>query len=169
MTSHSLFGPEKIDVEVATVATPGKVQHLSLAPPVAAAFERAGVTVTALRKPTSYIETAGDGTWARLTGSQVSEPGCGPSIYTASSGTVVYAGWLGPDGNSVLINHGDGTQTGYAHNSSLLVVRGQQVVAGALVGTTGAYMECRGPLEGRFDGARVDPQLVMRSRGVFLG
>jgi len=98
--------------------------------------------------------------------------GCGQGVYAASSGTVVYAGWLGSYGNWVLIDHGDGTQTGYAHNSSVLVSRGQQVSAGAtvaLVGTTGASSGCHVHFETRVNGARVDPQPFMSSRGVTLG
>jgi len=98
--------------------------------------------------------------------------GCGQGVYAASSGTVVYAGWLGSYGNWVLIDHGDGTQTGYAHNSSVLVTRGQQVPAGAtvaLVGTTGASSGCHVHFETRVNGARVNPQPFMSSRGVTLG
>ena len=98
--------------------------------------------------------------------------GCGQGVYAASSGTVVYAGWLGSYGNWVLIDHGDGTQTGYAHNSTILVSRGQQVSSGAtvaLVGTTGASSGCHVHVEARVDGARVNPQTFMSSRGVTLG
>lgn len=98
--------------------------------------------------------------------------GCGQGVYAASSGTVVYAGWLGSYGNWVLIDHGDGTQTGYAHNSAILVNRGQQVSSGAtiaLVGTTGASSGCHVHFETRVDGARVNPQTFMSSRGVTLG
>jgi len=98
--------------------------------------------------------------------------GCGRNVYAASAGTVVYAGWLGSYGNWVLIDHGDGTQTGYAHNSSLLVSPGQQVSAGAtiaLVGTTGASSGCHVHFETRVNGARVDPQAFMSARGVTLG
>ena len=98
--------------------------------------------------------------------------GCGQNIYAASAGTVLYVGWLGSYGNWVLIDHGDGTQTGYAHNSSLLVSRGQRVSEGAviaLVGTTGASSGCHVHFETRVNGARVNPQPFMNNRGVTLG
>ncbi len=98
--------------------------------------------------------------------------GCGQNVRAVSAGTVVYAGWLGSYGNWVLIDHGDGTQTGYAHNSSLLVGRGQQVSTGAnvaRVGTTGASTGCHVHFETRVNGARVNPQPFMSSRGVSLG
>ncbi|RNE59340.1 M23 family metallopeptidase [Cryobacterium tepidiphilum] len=98
--------------------------------------------------------------------------GCGQPVSAATSGTVVYAGWLGTYGNWVLIEHGDGVQTGYAHNSTILVEEGEHVSAGetiALVGTTGASSGCHSHFEVRVNGARIDPQPFMSARGVTLG
>ncbi|BDI21259.1 M23 family metallopeptidase [Herbiconiux sp. L3-i23] len=98
--------------------------------------------------------------------------GCGTPIYAATSGTVDYAGWFGTYGNWLLIDHGSGVQTGYAHTSKLLVSQGQQVAAGqvvALVGTTGASTGCHLHYEVRVDGARIDPEPFMSSRGAPLG
>lgn len=97
---------------------------------------------------------------------------CGRPVYAATGGTVVYADWLGTYGYWVLIDHGNGVQTGYAHNSELLVQTGQQVPAGAniaLVGTTGASSGCHLHFEVRVDGARIDPQPFMSNRGITLG
>lgn len=97
---------------------------------------------------------------------------CGRPVAAASAGTVAYAGWLGSYGNWVLIDHGNGVQTGYAHNSSLLVSPGQSVAAGttiAQVGTTGASTGCHVHYEVRVDAARIDPVPFMRDRGVSLG
>lgn len=98
--------------------------------------------------------------------------GCGRAVSAATGGTVVYAGWLGTYGNWVLVDHGNGVQTGYAHNSAILVNEGQHVSAGAtiaLVGTTGASSGCHSHFEVRVDGARIDPQPFMSARGVTLG
>ena len=98
--------------------------------------------------------------------------GCGVAVSAATGGTVVYAGWLGTYGNWVLIDHGNGVQTGYAHNSQILVGEGQYVPAGAtiaLVGTTGASSGCHSHFEVRVDRARIDPQPFMSARGVNLG
>ncbi|MGG7507527.1 peptidoglycan DD-metalloendopeptidase family protein [Plantibacter sp. YIM 135249] len=98
--------------------------------------------------------------------------GCGRSVHAASAGTVEYAGWLGSYGNWVLIDHGNGVKTGYAHNSELLVGNGQEVAAGttiALVGTTGASTGCHVHFEVRVDGARVDAESFMAARGAPLG
>ena len=98
--------------------------------------------------------------------------GCGRPVYAATAGTVIYADWLGSYGNWVLIDHGNGVQTGYAHNSRILVSRGQQVAAGAniaLVGTTGASTGCHSHFETRVDGARIDPEPFMSARGITIG
>ncbi|MFB9309746.1 murein DD-endopeptidase MepM/ murein hydrolase activator NlpD [Agromyces hippuratus] len=96
---------------------------------------------------------------------------CGRSVYAATSGTVVYADELGSYGLWVLIDHGNGVQTGYAHNSDLYVRVGQYVGAGAniaSVGTTGASTGCHLHYEVRVDGARIDPEPFMSARGVTL-
>ncbi|MEO6200750.1 MAG: M23 family metallopeptidase [Cryobacterium sp.] len=98
--------------------------------------------------------------------------GCGRGVYAATGGTVLYAGSLGSYGNWVLIDHGNGVQTGYAHNSRILVERGQYVAAGsmiAFVGTTGASSGCHLHFETRVDGARINPEEFMSKRGIRLG
>lgn len=97
---------------------------------------------------------------------------CGQPVYAATGGTVVYADWLGSYGLWVLIDHGNGVQTGYAHNSALLVSPGQWVAAGANiteVGTTGASTGCHSHFEVRLNGARIDPDPFMSNRGINLG
>lgn len=67
--------------------------------------------------------------------------GTGTNIYASRAGKVIYAGWNdGGFGNLVVIAHDNGTQTYYAHNSSLLVRVGQYVSQGqhiAEMGSTG--------------------------------
>ena len=97
---------------------------------------------------------------------------CGTTTHAAAAGTVVYAGWLGTYGNWVLIDNGNGVQTGYAHSATLLVTDGQRVSAGqsiARVGSTGASSGCHLHFEVRVEGASVDPVPFMRGRGVTLG
>ncbi|MBX0301886.1 M23 family metallopeptidase [Cryobacterium sp. 1639] len=98
--------------------------------------------------------------------------GCGVPVKAATGGTVIYSGYLGSYGNWVLIDHGNGVQTGYAHNSEILVSNGQQVSAGqtiSLVGTTGASSGCHLHFETRVDGARIDAEPFMSARGITLG
>lgn len=97
---------------------------------------------------------------------------CGQSIRAAAGGTVVQSGYYGTYGNWVLIDHGNGVQTGYAHASALLVKPGQQVAAGQLiaaVGTTGASSGCHLHLETHVNGGAVDPVAFLAQRGVTLG
>lgn len=65
----------------------------------------------------------------------------GNPIYAAESGVVEYAGWgRGGWGYTVVVNHGNGLKTRYAHASKVLAETGQQVQKGeslALIGSTG--------------------------------
>lgn len=64
----------------------------------------------------------------------------GSTIKAAAAGTVTYSGWMSGYGNYVVIDHGNGYQTAYGHNSSLLVSKGQKVSQGqaiAKMGSTG--------------------------------
>jgi len=64
----------------------------------------------------------------------------GSTISAADGGVVTFAGWQGGYGNFVIINHGNGLVTRYAHCSRLLVSSGQRVSQGqgiALRGSTG--------------------------------
>jgi murein DD-endopeptidase MepM/ murein hydrolase activator NlpD len=62
----------------------------------------------------------------------------GEPIWAASSGEVVYAGnELKGYGNMVILKHGDGMMTSYAHASDVLVNKGQHVAQGDLLGYVG--------------------------------
>lgn len=97
---------------------------------------------------------------------------CGTPVVAAAAGTVVAATYSGSYGNWILIDHGNGVQTGYAHNQDLLIEEGATVEAGeliALVGSTGASTGCHLHFETQVDGERVNPELFMSKVGVFLG
>lgn len=64
----------------------------------------------------------------------------GTAIYAAARGTVIVAradGWNGGYGGYVVIDHGNGVQTLYAHCSSVNVTVGQSVSAGEVIGAVG--------------------------------
>ena len=64
----------------------------------------------------------------------------GTAIYAADGGTVSYSGWRSGYGYLVIIDHGNGYQTYYGHNSSLIVSVGEHVYKGqqiARMGSTG--------------------------------
>ncbi len=84
----------------------------------------------------------------------------GTPIGATSAGTVTFAGVRGGYGNLVIIDHGDGRETRYAHADRLLVQPGQRVFAGQQVATVGATGSATGPhlhLEVRLNGEAVDP------------
>ena len=102
--------------------------------------------------------------------------GCNQNIYAGSSGTVVYAagGWNGGYGNYIIIDHGNGVQTAYAHiiEGGILVSAGQQIVVGqniARAGTTGNSTGCHLHYEVRLDGVTTDPVQYMADRGIQVG
>jgi murein DD-endopeptidase MepM/ murein hydrolase activator NlpD len=104
-------------------------------------------------------------------GTDIAAP-CGQPVFAATAGKVVTSGSQGSYGNWVLIDHGNGIETGYAHNSQLLVDSGQLVVAGeiiAIVGSTGASSGCHVHFETRVDGESINAVSFMSARGVTLG
>ncbi len=62
----------------------------------------------------------------------------GAPVYAANRGRVVHAGWLDIYGNCVILDHGMGLQSLYAHLSSVGVRVGDMVDKGALLGHTGS-------------------------------
>lgn len=86
--------------------------------------------------------------------------GQGDPIVAAAGGVVILAGYNGGYGNTVMIDHGGGMVTLYAHQSSLAVVYGQTVATGDLVGYIGSTGLSTGPhlhFEVRLNGSPVDP------------
>jgi murein DD-endopeptidase MepM/ murein hydrolase activator NlpD len=82
----------------------------------------------------------------------------------AAAGTVIYSGWLGGYGNLVVVDHGNGLSTAYAHASSLLVSVGQSVAQGQTVSLVGSTGNSSGPhlhFEVRVNGSAVDPLLYL--------
>jgi murein DD-endopeptidase MepM/ murein hydrolase activator NlpD len=71
----------------------------------------------------------------------------GTPIHAAADGTVTLArmGWNGAFGNLVIISHPNGTETLYAHQSSILAYTGEQVTQGQVIGYVGCTGHCTGP------------------------
>ncbi len=86
----------------------------------------------------------------------------GTKIYASGDGTVekVVNSNVGY-GNLVVISHGNGIQTYYAHCSKLYVTKGQKVKAGDLIAAVGSTGDSTGPhchFEIRINGTAVNPQ-----------
>lgn len=91
-------------------------------------------------------------------GTDLAAPGGSP-ILAAESGTVIIASYHYSYGNYVVVDHGGGICTLYAHSSKLLVSKGQKVKRGqkiALVGTTGSSTGNHLHFEVRKNGVRVN-------------
>jgi murein DD-endopeptidase MepM/ murein hydrolase activator NlpD len=84
----------------------------------------------------------------------------GTLIYASSQGQVIYADWYGGYGNSVIIDHGNGITTLYAHCSELYVKDGDVVAKGQPIATVGSTGFSTGPhlhFELRANGEPIDP------------
>ena len=97
--------------------------------------------------------------WGRMHEGIDIAAGYGSPIRAAASGQVIYAGWMGGYGNLIIIDHGNGIATAYAHQSSF-AVGGGVVSQGQTIGYIGCTGHCYGPhlhFEVRVNGAAVDP------------
>ena len=85
----------------------------------------------------------------------------GSNVYAAASGTVILVKYLNYSyGRYLIIDHGDGLSTLYAHNSQILVNVGDKVSAGQVVAKSGSTGNSTGPhchFEVRVNGSRVNP------------
>ena len=84
----------------------------------------------------------------------------GTNIYAVESGTVITAGYHGSFGNYLIVNHGNGYASLYAHCSKLYASEGQTVSKGeciAAVGTTGNSYGDHLHLETYINGVLTDP------------
>ena len=119
--------------------------------------------------PAKGVFTSGYGwRWGRMHKGIDIANNVGTPILAAKDGIVAYSGWSSGYGYLVEISHTDGTSTRYAHNSRLLVRKGQIVPQGqtiSLMGSTGRstgphlHFEIRKP-----GGAAIDPMALLPSR-----
>jgi len=86
--------------------------------------------------------------------------GYGQGVVAAAPGVVTFTGWESGYGYMVVVGHGDGLSTAYAHLSRILVRTGQSVGAGSELGLVGETGDATGPhvhFEVRVDGTPVNP------------
>lgn len=146
-----------------------EAQSASLAATIRAAQDQASASQVAppvggnglLSWPVSGPVTSGFGPrWGRMhEGIDIAVPE-GTAVRAAAAGTVIYAGWLGGYGNLVVVDHGNGLSTAYAHNSGYASSVGQAVGAGDTIALSGNTGNSSGPhvhFEVRVNGSAVDP------------
>jgi len=93
------------------------------------------------------------------TGIDLSAP-IGTAVHVSADGVVVSAGWSRGYGKLVVVDHGNGLQTYYAHLSSLLVIPGEEVRRGHVIALSGSTGRATGPhmhYEVRLAGTPVNP------------
>ena len=132
---------------VATSAPTGNVNGLALAIPVNGSIS-------------SRFGSRGGSRSTTHTGLDISTSS-GTGIRPVAAGIVTYAGYKGSYGNLLIIDHGNGVQSYYAHCSALYVSAGQQVGADTTIAAVGSTGNSTGPhlhLEIRINGTPVNPQ-----------
>ena len=67
-------------------------------------------------------------------------------MHAVADGRVVHAGWFRGYGNIVIVDHGDGYHTLVAHLGSMRTAVGEEVEAGAILGTVGDSGSLKGPM-----------------------
>ncbi|WP_340559886.1 M23 family metallopeptidase [Streptomyces sp. GSL17-111] len=126
----------------------------------------------------SYVLTAGyaarGGLWSSGHTGQDFAVRTGTPVRAVGGGTVVRAGYGGPYGNEVVLAHGNGYWTHYAHLSVIQVGVGQRVQAGQQIALSGSTGNSSGPhlhFEVRSSpaqGSSVSPVPWLRARGVVI-
>jgi murein DD-endopeptidase MepM/ murein hydrolase activator NlpD len=124
-----------------------------------------GVSASGFIWPVNGAVVSGFGMrWGRMhEGIDISAP-TGTPIWAAAAGTVIHAGWLGGYGNLVVVDHGNGLATAYAHASVILVAVGQSLAQGETLSLVGSTGNSSGPhlhFEVRVNGVAVDPLLYL--------
>lgn len=93
------------------------------------------------------------------TGIDIAAP-YGQQVTASRGGTVIIAGLMGGYGQAVIVDHGDGLSTLYAHLSAIQAQEGEYVVGGSVIGKVGCSGYCTGPhlhFEIRADGEPENP------------
>ncbi len=111
----------------------------------------AGATGQAAGPASFHISTFGrltQGYWSRHGAVDLAAP-TGTPIYAIDNAEVVSAGWLGWAGNAIILDHGNGYRSLFAHMNSMSVRQGQNVQRGQIIGTVGCTRgyggRCTGP------------------------
>ena len=88
----------------------------------------------------------------------------GTPIQAADRGTVIFAGWYGGYGNAVIVDHGQGITTLYAHASQVYVTQGQSLQKGQTIAAVGSSGFSTGPhlhFEVRLNGEPTNPRAFL--------
>lgn len=114
--------------------------------------------------PSVIYDLSGNDFWSGHLALDISS-NMGSPVFASDSGLVVYAGWNNTGyGNMVMIDHGNGYQTLYAHLSQISVSCGSSVYQGYSIGSSGNSGNSTGPhlhFETRYMGGLLNPRSVL--------
>jgi murein DD-endopeptidase MepM/ murein hydrolase activator NlpD len=154
---------DEIEVEIASL----EKEQASIKKVIAERAKAAGAAPGTLRRPVPGGVSSGFGSrihpiygYSLMHNGVDMNGGMGQEVVAAASGTVFFAGVKGGYGNSLMIDHGGGMVTLYAHQSRFAVSNGQRVNAGQVIGYVGSTGVSTGPhlhFEVRINGNPVNP------------
>jgi murein DD-endopeptidase MepM/ murein hydrolase activator NlpD len=114
--------------------------------------------------PTSNHGLSGNDYWSGHLGIDIGGA-IGDGVFASDAGVIVFAGWAnGGYGNMIMIDHGNGYQTLYAHLSAVNVGCGQSVGSGSYIGAVGSTGNSTGAhlhFETRYLGGFLSPWFVL--------
>ena len=154
---------EEIEVEIVSL----EKEQSSIRKLIAQQAKAAGASPGTLRRPVPGAISSGFGPrihpihgYSLMHNGVDMNGGMGQPIAAAASGTVIFAGVKGGYGNSIMIDHGGGMVTLYAHQSKFAVSTGASVTSGQIIGYVGSSGVSTGPhlhFEVRINGNPVNP------------
>ena len=103
--------------------------------------------------------------WGRMHNGLDIAVNTGTAVRAAADGKITFAGWNGGYGILVIVDHGNGVETRYAHNSRLNVKVGQSVTRGQVIAYSGNTGNSSGPhvhFEFRYRINHVNPQTYLK-------
>jgi len=160
LEDESLIADTMLIIPGAVKAIP-KPSHTAYSAPSAPVRGYTGVSKGKLLWPTTSAARLTQGFHRGHYAVDIANRAKGP-IYASAPGKVIEAsnGWNGGYGNYIIIDHGDGMQTLYAHNEKLYVTKGQYVDRGQTISWMGNTGRSTGPhvhFEVRINGVKYNP------------
>jgi murein DD-endopeptidase MepM/ murein hydrolase activator NlpD len=146
-----------------TSYSPTRVSSVSAITNLVKPSAAAPVASNKMNWPTSGYRITQYYSW-RHTGLDIADK-AGTSIYAADAGTVEYAGWSNGYGNNIVVNHGGGKKTRYAHLSKFYVSKGVRVDKGETIAAMGNTGWSTGPhlhFEVIINGSKYNPLNYIR-------
>lgn len=181
VTVKGKTGSAQVEKKVTVLNGDVTKEEITKSTVITAAVEQVVTVGTKKKSSSSYVASSSTGRfswpargiitsrygrrWGELhTGIDIAVPR-GTTVKAADSGVVSFAGWNGGYGYCVIINHTNGYQTLYGHNSKLSVKVGQEVSKGQKIAASGSTGRSTGPhvhFEVRKNGVAQNPSSYLK-------